>query len=196
MRGVARREYLERVVTEMIGIGIGFVVGLVVWTLLEYVLHRFAGHSRMVGKHVRKEHLAHHAKPDYFTGLVKKLLLAVPVLGGLAALAVPLAGWAGAAMVLGVAAGWTFYEKLHRATHVRGPRNRYGAWARRHHLHHHFEDAHTNHGVTSPIWDWAFGTLATPATVRVPRRHVHCFAWLLDEDEAVKAEYQAAYRLV
>lgn len=180
----------------MIGIGIGIVLGLVAWTLLEYALHRFAGHAKGLSKHVRKEHLAHHAKPDYFTGTAKKLSLAVPVLSVLALAAIPLAGGAGAAFVLGVASGWTFYERLHRATHVSGPRSRYGAWARRHHLHHHFEDAHTNHGVTTPVWDWVFGTLATPATVRVPKRHVHCFAWLLAEDDRVKPEYAGAYRLV
>jgi len=178
------------------GIVIGFFAGVVIWTLLEYVLHRFAGHSSRLGKRVRREHLAHHATPDFFTTFARKLVLAVPVLGGLAAVSIPLFGWAGAACVLGVAAGWTFYEKLHRATHVRGPRNRYGAWARRHHLHHHFMDPHANHGVTSPVWDWVFGTLAEPAVIRVPRRHARCFAWLLGDGEAVKAEYEDGYRLV
>jgi len=177
------------------GIVIGLFAGVVIWTLLEYVLHRFAGHSSRLGKHVRKEHLAHHAKPDFFTSFGRKLFLAVPVLGGLAALSIPLFGWSGAACVLGVSAGWTFYERLHRATHVRGPRNRYGIWARKHHLHHHFMDPHANHGVTSPVWDWVFGTLAAPAIIEVPRRHVHCFAWLLGDDDVVRAELADSYRL-
>ncbi|MBX3272082.1 MAG: sterol desaturase family protein [Sandaracinaceae bacterium] len=180
----------------MIGIGIGFIVGLLLWTLLEYVLHRFAGHDRRLGKHVRKEHLMHHAQPDHFSTLAKKLVLAVPVVGALALVLVPIFGAAGAACVAGVVVGWTFYERLHRATHVRGPKSRYGRWARRHHLHHHFEDSNTNHGVTSPLWDWAFGTLAAPGEVRVPRRHVRCFAWLLGDDARIKAEYEGAYRLV
>ena len=174
---------------------VGFVSGLVLWTLLEYVLHRFAGHSNRLGKNVRKEHFAHHAKPDYFTSFPRKLVLAVPVLGGLALLSVPFVGWIGAALVGGVAVGWTFYEKLHRATHVRGPQNAYGAWARRHHLHHHFQSPKANHGVTSPIWDWVFGTLERPVQVTVPRRHVRCFAWLHDGDE-VSADYAEQYRLV
>lgn len=173
----------------------GFVVGIVLWTLLEYVLHRFAGHSNRLGKHVRKEHFAHHATPDYFTSLPRKLVLAVPVLSALGAIAVPLVGWAGLATVAGTAVGWTFYEALHKATHVRGPRNAYGAWARRHHLHHHFQSPKANHGVTSPIWDWVFGTLERPATITVPRRHVRCFAWLLDGDE-VRAEHAGQYRVV
>jgi sterol desaturase/sphingolipid hydroxylase (fatty acid hydroxylase superfamily) len=172
-----------------------FAAGVVVWTLLEYGLHRFAMHGRALGTLVRKEHLAHHATPNYFTSLARKLALAVPVLGGLGALGALVFGPSGLALALGTTAGWVFYEQLHRATHVRGPRNAYGEWARRHHLHHHFQNAEANHGVTSPIWDWVFGTLERPATIAVPRRHVHCFAWLLD-DEGIAPRYAAHYRLV
>jgi sterol desaturase/sphingolipid hydroxylase (fatty acid hydroxylase superfamily) len=181
----------------MLKIAILFVSGLVLWTLLEYVLHRWAGHTNGLGKLVRKQHFMHHATPDYFTSLPRKLALAVPVLGGLAALGVLLFGPAGLALMLGTAAGWTFYERLHYATHVRGPRNAYGQWARRHHLHHHFQSPKANHGVTSPVWDFVFGTLERPETIAVPRRHVRCFAWLLDgEPDRVAERYAATYRLV
>jgi len=56
-------------------------------------------------------------------------------------------------------------------------------------------DPHANHGVTSPVWDWVFGTLAAPAIIEVPRRHVHCFAWLLGDDDVVRAELADSYRL-
>lgn len=172
-----------------------FVVGLVLWTLLEYVLHRFAGHSKRVSKRFRREHLMHHATPDYFTSLPRKLALAVPVLSGLAGLGALLFGVeVGVALALGTATGWVFYERLHRATHVRGPRNAYGAWARRHHLHHHFQAPKANHGVTSPLWDFVFGTLERPETIAVPRRHVRCFAWLLDGDR-IATVHAAHYRL-
>lgn len=184
------------VATEVVVASGMFVLGLLLWTWLEYVLHRFAGHSSKLGKPIRREHLAHHAKPDHFTSFARKLVLAVPVLGGLGLVTVPWLGGAGVALVFGVLVGWTFYERLHRATHVRGPRNRYGAWARQHHLHHHFMSPHTNHGVTSPLWDWVFGTLAASEPVRVPRRQIHCFAWLVDEQDALKAEYSGAYRVV
>lgn len=178
-------------------VALGFAAGLVLWTLLEYFLHRFAGHTKKLGKRIRREHLAHHATPDYFTSFLKKVALAVPVLGGIAGLSMLLLGPAGLAVAVGTATGWTLYERLHRATHVRGPRNRYGEWARRHHLHHHFENANTNHGVTSPVWDFVFGTLERPVTVRVPRRHAHCFAWLLDDaGEGVRGEYASRYRVV
>lgn len=173
-----------------------FLLGVALWTLLEYGLHRFAGHANGLGKPVRKQHFLHHATPDYFTSLPRKLALAVPVLGGLAGLGVALAGLPGIALMAGTAAGWIFYERLHHATHVRAPRNAYGEWARRHHLHHHFQAPKANHGVTSPVWDFVFGTLERPATIAVPRRHARCFAWLLDAEERVAERHATTYRLV
>jgi sterol desaturase/sphingolipid hydroxylase (fatty acid hydroxylase superfamily) len=177
-----------------------FVSGIVLWTLLEYVLHRFVGHASRLGRTgrvIRKQHLLHHATPDYFTTFPRKLVLAVPVLGAIAGAGVLLFGPSGLALMAGTAAGWTFYERLHRATHVHGPRNAYGAWARRHHLHHHFQAPKANHGVTSPLWDWVFGTLERPETIAVPRRHVRCFSWLLAQGGAeVDARYAGTYRLI
>ena len=172
-----------------------FALGLLVWTALEYGLHRFAGHQKKLGKHVMREHLAHHAEPDHFTTGARKLVLAVPVLGSLFGVGALLFGAPiGLAFVLGTGSGWFFYESLHKATHVRGPFGAYGAWARRHHLHHHFQNPKANHGVTSPLWDWVFGTLERPESVAVPRRHVRCFAWLLDGED-IAPEYAAFYRL-
>lgn len=178
----------------MIAYAAAFTSGLFTWTFLEYVLHRWGGHKKHFGKHVMREHLQHHATPTYFTSFPRKLILAVPVLSALALLSVPIFGWTGAIFVGGVAIGWTFYERLHRATHVRGPINRYGAWARRHHLHHHFGNPKVNHGVSVPLWDWVFGTLERPEVIRVPRRQVHAFAWLLAGDE-LDPRHAAEYRL-
>lgn len=174
---------------------IGLVGGAFLWTFIEYALHRFGGHQKRFGRQVMREHLGHHATPDYFTPAPKKLVLAVPVIGTLAALGFLALGPAGLALAVGTAFGWTFYERLHRLTHVRGPRNRYGEWARRHHLHHHFQNAKSNHGVTTPLWDYVFGTFERPERIKVPRRHVRCFAWLLDGDE-VDARYADRYRIV
>lgn len=173
---------------------IAFIAGVVLWTLIEYLLHRFGGHRRTLGRRIMREHLTHHATPDHFAPFARKLVLAVPVLGTIALAGFVAMGPSGLAIVLGTTFGWTFYERLHRATHVRGPRNRYGEWARLHHLHHHFRSPKANHGVTTPMWDLVFGTLERPERVTVPRRHVHCFAWLLDGDD-VDARYADRYRL-
>ena len=48
-----------------------------------------------------------------------------------------------------------------------------------------------NFGVTSPVWDKAFGTYDDPGVVTVPRRMAP--VWLLDEAGAVKAEFADDY---
>lgn len=177
-------------------IAAGLALGVLMWTLFEYFLHRFAGHASWLGRTVRKEHFTHHATPDYFTPWRRKLLLAAPILSVVGAVGYLLAGPAGLAAAAGLAASWVFYEQLHQATHISGPRNAYGEWARRHHLHHHFQSPKANHGVTTPLWDYVFGTLERPSAIAVPRRHVRCFAWLLDDEGGIDPRYADLYRLV
>ncbi len=42
---------------------------------------------------------------------------------------------------------------------------------RRHHFHHHFVDGRANHGVTTPLWDFAFGTCQKPTTIKAQAKH-------------------------
>lgn len=168
----------------------GFVLGALGWTLAEYVLHRFDGHGMKGRTAFSREHLAHHKDPSYFAPWALKWMLAVPVVGGLSLVLVPLLGVVGITAAVGFTAGWLGYEWLHRRLHTHGPLNGYGAWARRHHFHHHFNDARTNHGVTSPVWDWLFGTLAETDVVRVPRRLAPVWLMTADElDPAYSGEY-------
>lgn len=163
---------------------LSLLAGLFVWTFLEYALHAWAGHKPKGRTEPSREHLRHHAKPDYFTSLPKKLLLAVPVLSGAFLLSAPVLGVANAAgFVGGIAIGWRTYEFVHRDLHVHAPRSFYGRWARRHHFHHHFSRPFMNHGVTTPLWDFVFRTYERPEVVRVPRRHAPKLPWLLEGDQ-------------
>lgn len=175
---------------------IAFLSGLLLWTLVEYLLHRFVFHQRVLGRAAATEHLEHHAKVDWFVPWSRKVALAVAVLAGLSALAVPLVGTrSGVALAAGTVVGWLVYEALHRAIHVWPPRTAYGRWARRHHLHHHFEDPSTNHGVSSPLWDWVFGTWSRVDTVRVPPRQASKLPWLL-VDGRIAPGLEGTYVLV
>jgi sterol desaturase/sphingolipid hydroxylase (fatty acid hydroxylase superfamily) len=178
---------------------LGFGAGVVVWTLLEYFLHRFAFHQRVFGALVAKEHILHHAKVDYFAPPWIKVALAVPILGGIVALATLALGLSlGTSIPIGTLAGYAFYEVLHRRLHVAPPRGAYGRWARRHHLLHHFGRSDMNHGVTSPVWDIVFRTQAPRETVKVPKRFVQKFPWLLEEGStsAIGEAFASDYRLV
>lgn len=176
-----------------------FLFGMFTWTLLEYGLHRFVFHADLLGRPFAADHLKHHAQVDWFVAFWKKALTAAIVVLPLGALGAALVGRPGAAWAVGVIGAWLAYEVLHRRIHVAAPIGAYGRWARRHHLAHHFVSPRTNHGVSSPIWDLAFGTLARPeGAVRVPRLHAGKLPWLVEgssPDLQIRAAYAEAYRL-
>ena len=181
--------------TAVLAFAASFVAGIATWTLLEYVLHRFGGHDGTFGPALRREHLSHHARPDTFSTWAKKCSLAAVLLGALALLLASVAPLVVAVVVTGgVTVTWLAYESLHRLIHVRAPRNAYGAWARRHHLHHHFHPR-VNHGVTTSLWDHVFGTHEAPVVVTVPVRQAFAFAWLLDDDGSLARRWHGTYRL-
>ena len=165
----------------------------VLWSFMEYVLHRFAFHERRGRNYGSREHLRHHASRDYRLWKNPEAWLGVFLVGG--ALGV-LAGW-----LIGPAAGWGLgagyvvayftYEAIHGIAHCFAPKTRYGRWYRKHHFHHHFAAPLRNQGVTTPVWDKVFGTFDEPGQVQVPRRMA--MRWLLDEDGNVKPEFQADY---
>ena len=157
----------------------GFVCGLAGWTLLEYVIHRALGHWPKGKTLVSAEHLKHHQDPLYFSPLLLKIRGAVPVLaivGGGAAWGVGPSFAVG--LVVALALGWTTYEVLHQAIHVRGPGTWYARWAARNHLYHHFGKPNRNHGVTSPLWDLVFGTHDHVERVALRARDVAGIPWL------------------
>lgn len=132
-------------------------LGLLGWSLAEYLIHRFAFHHAPV---LQQIHLAHHAAPRALNGT--PTLVTVIVFYGLVYW--PLtwmlrADWA-AAVTAGVLLGYLAYVGVHYVVHHKGSGGR--AWLRRlirlHAVHHH--DVAHNFGVTTPLWDWVFGTLA------------------------------------
>ena len=83
------------------------------------------------------------------------------------------------------------YEVAHRRTHTHPPRNEFGRWMRRSHLHHHFGAPMRNFGVTSPVWDRLLGTYDDPGVVTVPERMAP--VWMVDQDGHVRPEFSADY---
>jgi sterol desaturase/sphingolipid hydroxylase (fatty acid hydroxylase superfamily) len=170
--------------------------GVLTWTLLEYLIHRWMGHDRRFRRSpFGVEHVRHHAEGNYFAPTWKKVAIASVVAPVLCGPAIAIAGLApGIAYVAGLVCFYGLYEWLHRREHTHAPIGPYGRWARRHHLHHHFVDARTNHGVTTPLWDLVFGTYQSPTIIKIPPRL--CMAWLLDPATGdVRAEHAGTYQL-
>lgn len=168
------------------------LIGAGSWTAAEYGLHRFLMHGLRGRGLASVEHLKHHADVTYFSPASKKMVSAAATTTLAYPVTAVLAGrrWA-AAFTAGLLSMYVGYEVAHRRIHTHPPRNRYGRWARRNHLHHHFGAPMRNFGVTSPVWDKAFGTYDDPGVVSVPRRMAP--VWLLDETGTVNAEFAQDY---
>jgi len=142
------------------------LIGLFVWTLLEYGLHRFLFHirfpirNRVLHNIINSSHLQHHATPrDPDIVLVKPLfgLVVSAVLFGILYL-ISRSLFASAGVMAGVWTGFLYYEAVHYRVHFSLSSSGLIARQRRAHFHHHFTNNKQSFGVTSPLWDFVFGT--------------------------------------
>lgn len=150
------------------GIVIGALLGLVIWTLAEYTLHRFVFHFKPRTPWQERLsflfHGVHHAQPRSKTRLVMPPAVSVPlglVFYGLFVLIVGrllgAPGWI-APLFGGFTVGYLAYDITHYATHHFRMDRGYLKWVRQHHMRHHAQTPDQRFGVSSPIWDYVFGT--------------------------------------
>ncbi len=147
----------------------GFVLGLFFWTLAEYSLHRFVFH--FPAKTPWQERLSflfhgiHHEQPRIKTRLVMPPAVSIPlaaVFFGLFylffGLIFSLQLWI-SPVFSGFIFGYVIYDMLHYSTHHISMKKGYLRLVRQQHMHHHFQTPNMRFGVTSPIWDYVFGTM-------------------------------------
>src|SRR5262245_41544996 len=135
--------------------------GLVIWTLLEYVLHSRFFHDPPRGfRWMSVSHGSHHDVPDDPKRVVAHLSFSFPfsiVLFGVLSVGLWNPAWAGLVLT-GTIAGYLSYEPIHYSIHQVPAVRRLLRPLASHHLHHHYADPSRCFGVTSPIWDWVFRT--------------------------------------
>jgi len=147
---------------------IAFLLGLFLWTLAEYLLHRFLFHHHAKSEQGKKIfflfHGVHHAQPQCKTRLVMPPVVSIPlalVFYGLFHLVFGtlLGGsyWVGP-LFSGFILGYLAYDLTHYATHHWPMRNGIWKWLKRHHMRHHYKTPGLRFGVSSPLWDYVFGT--------------------------------------
>ncbi len=144
-------------------------LGLFVWTLTEYCLHRFVFHypaQGRIGKYlVFMFHGVHHAAPRDKTRLVMPPaggVILMAVLYQIFRLAVP-APWIEPFCAFFIL-GYLVYDYLHYATHHFAMQSPLLHFLKVYHLQHHYGAKGLRYGVSSPLWDRVFGTY--PANVR------------------------------
>jgi sterol desaturase/sphingolipid hydroxylase (fatty acid hydroxylase superfamily) len=130
------------------------LVGLGVYSLLEYVVHRWAYHDPR--SPATPGHRRHHDDPEALIGLPCVVTVTMEIT--LWAALRPVLGDADASVLLAaLVIGFLTYALLHHALHHGRPSGRYVRVLRGHHrIHHQFPER--NFGVTMTVWDWVFGT--------------------------------------
>ncbi|MFO0553225.1 MAG: sterol desaturase family protein [Polyangiaceae bacterium] len=139
--------------------------GMLFWSITEYVLHRFVFHYVTPKASGRRFyfvlHGVHHDFPTDTTRPVMPLGVSIPM--GVAVFLlfrlVLGAAWVNPAFV-GFGIGYLAYDGIHYATHHFRMTSRLGRWLKRYHMVHHHTGEQARWGVSSPLWDWVFGTMA------------------------------------
>jgi sterol desaturase/sphingolipid hydroxylase (fatty acid hydroxylase superfamily) len=150
-------------------IPLGALAGMFLWTLVEYIVHRFVFHfhprSARAKRLVFLFHGIHHAQPQCKTRLVMPPAVSVP--GGLLVYgliyivlgtALGLRYWVDPVMG-GLALGYLAYDLIHYATHHFPMRWGFLKFLKRYHMQHHYKTPGRRFGVSSPLWDKVFGTM-------------------------------------
>jgi sterol desaturase/sphingolipid hydroxylase (fatty acid hydroxylase superfamily) len=146
------------------------VSGLLGWSLVEWVFH-WAMHVRVgpavLARFQDQAHLQHHREPHDVEHSVVSLRGSIPLsllFFGMSWLIF----WELPSALLfhtGLLLGYLAYEFVHLATHAKW-RIPGLAGLIRYHNRHHFEGWERTFGVTSPLWDWVFGTLPSRSRKR------------------------------
>lgn len=149
-------------------IPVGFLLGLFLWTLAEYTLHRFLFHYPAKGEKAERFiflfHGIHHAQPQCKTRLVMPPIVSIP----LAALfygifylifsvGLDAPQWI-APVFSAFIFGYLAYDLTHYATHHFPMHNGYAKFLKRYHMQHHYKTPNKRFGVSSPLWDLVFST--------------------------------------
>lgn len=141
-----------------------FLLGVLTWSLIEYVIHRWVYHRRIRAAKVRwildAFHIHHHRNLTDYKVLNAGFLLVYPlffIIGSLAILIIrdwSISAW----YVLGILLYYFTYEIIHYLIHYKQYRVGYMGFIQQYHLYHHFNNWNVNFGNTTSLWDRLLNT--------------------------------------
>jgi len=139
-----------------------FALGVLIWTLVEYVMHRYLFHYEPRSGFGKRLHFlvhgAHHDYPQDASRLVAPPAFSLPVSLVFYGLFLIVFGRLAPALFSGFLLGYLCYDMIHYATHHFSMKGGVGLWLKQYHLRHHFKDDEHGYGVSSPLWDYVFRT--------------------------------------
>jgi hypothetical protein len=139
-----------------------FLGGVLAWSLMEYVLHRFIFHyvteNPKLQRVVYKLHGIHHEYPRDRERLFMPPIPSLVVATFFFSLQYLIMGWNVLAFFPGFLIGYLLYGSMHYAIHAFTPPSFLKALWRNHHLHH-YKYPEKGFGVSSVLWDHIFRTV-------------------------------------
>lgn len=140
-----------------------FVLGFLFLTLLEYVAHRYVFHMEHTNEIKAKiqyhVHGVHHEFPKDKDRLAMPPILAMIYIVIFFVIFQFLLGENVWAFVPGLLTGYSTYLFVHFAVHAFQPPKNFLKILWVHHSIHHYKDPERAYGVSSPLWDYVFGTM-------------------------------------
>lgn len=140
-----------------------FIVGMLSWTLFEYIMHRFIFHLVPQGERGKKISYVLHGNHHHYPRDRQRLFMPpVPsiILASVIFSLLYLAMRDNVFMFFpGFMLGYLMYGTMHYAIHAWNPPFKWmkPLW-RNHHLHH-YKNEHQGFGVSTTLWDRLFGTM-------------------------------------
>lgn len=159
------------------GTWIAIILGILVYTIVEYATHRFVFHMKapknpILLKLMKRLHYDHHAKPNDLHLLFLPLWYSLPnviVAGGIAFLVTSSLSMT-IAFITGIMFMILFYEWKHYVAHRPiKPVSSWGRWMKKVHQWHHFKNENYWYGVTNPTFDYVMGTFKDQKDVELSK---------------------------
>lgn len=139
-----------------------FALGVLSWTLLEYIIHRYVFHYQPKSRWGKVLHFimhgVHHDYPNDATRLVMPPVISIPLAVVFYVVFWLTLGRFAPAALAGFGFGYVCYDTIHYATHHFQMKRGIWRWLKQYHLRHHYQDDHAGYGVSTPLWDYVFRT--------------------------------------
>ncbi|MDP9961846.1 sterol desaturase family protein [Chryseobacterium lathyri] len=138
-----------------------FALGIMIWTLVEYLLHRFVFHFEPSGSFGKRLHFIFHGVHHDYPNDEKRLVMPPSVSVPLACLFYFLYSLLLEKAELypffsGFMLGYLIYDIGHYAIHHFNFKNKWFKMVKKHHMIHHYDDPERGFGVSSALWDHIF----------------------------------------
>ncbi|HNQ61551.1 MAG TPA: sterol desaturase family protein [Bacteroidia bacterium] len=152
-----------------------FPLGFMLFTFVEYMIHRFIFHFNVKNEKEEKLqyniHGIHHEFPRDKFRLVMPPLISILIAFLFYFSFKIFFGNAGYLLFSGFCAGYSTYLLIHYFIHARKPPSNFLRYLWIHHSLHHYQSEEAAFSVSLPLWDYIFGTMPTKSKPVVSKKN-------------------------